>query len=251
METTQNILTQNNAFQTLTGAYKVIPSQNLIEMLGLKGFTLNTTVKNKVRRKDKDGYQKHRLIFDMPEDVPSQGGKFQLLITNSYDGTSGVIFQLGYFRLVCANGLVFGDTFAKHSIRHTGVNFSEKIEHAITTITAQARELGRLIERMKGIQLSSLQIKELQLEAAQIRASDKNVIEVNFHVMREADQANDLFTVYNVIQEGLIRGTAHLTLVEDGKPSIKKIRKLKSFTAMDKINSQLFELINTKYCEVA
>ena len=43
----------------------------------------------------------------------------QIIIKNSYDGSTQVSILGGIFRLVCSNGTVIGDIYGKHNSRHT------------------------------------------------------------------------------------------------------------------------------------
>jgi len=247
----QNDLLNASKLETLSTKYQVVKSSQIVNVLESKGFKLDDLIKIKIRRDKalREGKQKHRMIFSNPDLLASDhsDGKLQLLVTNSYDGTSSVQFQLGFFRFVCSNGLIVGSTFETIRIKHIGIDINEKIDNAIVEIAAQAKKLNSLILRMKNITLSTNDIKSLELESARLRVDkDKqnNVISLDSWTMRTEDKSNDLFTVYNRIQETLIRGTGKITLkVNENEVSTKKLRAIRAIDSQTLVNRQLFNLV--------
>jgi hypothetical protein len=59
---------------------------------------------------------------------------------------------------------------------------------------------------------------------------------------REEDNASDLFTVMNVIQENLIRGGAKVLIEKDNKPVARAVRKINSLVSQTEINTMLWIL---------
>lgn len=243
-----NVLNQVNKYQTLTNKYKVVTTNDLINKFINRGFKVDKVIENKVRKVEKQGYQKHRIILNHPEllNIDEKNGYAQLLVTNSYDGSSGIVFQLGYFRLVCSNGLVVGNTFQTISIRHSGIDLDKKLDSAIVEISAQAKQLGLLVAKMQSKQLSLEQIKDFELKVANIRLplkTDLKLIDVSTPVLRLSDKENDLFTVFNRIQESHIRGGAQLKLVDvQGNIKNTRVRALKGIDSSTKLNRTLFDI---------
>ena len=58
----------------------------------------------------------------------------EIIINNSYDGTSEVSAMGGAFRLVCSNGLVIGYSIGKEGSRHTVWNKKEEIEAIVKSV---------------------------------------------------------------------------------------------------------------------
>ena len=60
------------------------------------------------------------VFNDIKADIQSGDGiNLQLILKNSYDGSSCVSFDIGAYRMACSNGLVVGKTFAVIKKRHT------------------------------------------------------------------------------------------------------------------------------------
>ena len=58
----------------------------------------------------------------------------EIIINNSYDGTSEVSAMGGAFRLVCSNGLVIGYSIGKEGSRHTIWNDKNEIEAIVKSV---------------------------------------------------------------------------------------------------------------------
>ncbi len=46
----------------------------------------------------------------------------EIIMGNSYDGTSQVYMMMGAYRLICSNGMIIGVTFGKFNNRHSVYN---------------------------------------------------------------------------------------------------------------------------------
>lgn len=239
---TTTIETLDQKFPTLTEKYKLVKTADLITKVEAQGFTLTKFVANKVKKQERNGYQKHRAIFNSPLLKSTPDGTPQLLLTNSHDGTSSVVLQLGFFRMVCANGLVFGTNIcAPIKLRHSGNDIDEKLTIAINYIVAQADKINGAIERMKAVRLSDAHIKQFQSEALRLR-TDAKVEAFQMSINRHADTSNDLFTVMNVIQENLVRGGAKLLVDKDGKRRQQTLRGINSIQTQTSLNVSLWDM---------
>jgi len=244
---TTEINTLDEKFPTLSDKYKLAKTSDIIKNIEGLGFTMERFVALKVRKKERQGYQKHRAIFTSPLMKATSDGIPQLLLTNSHDGSSSVILQLGFFRMVCSNGLVVGNNIvAPVKVRHSGNDFDERLIVAINHIVAQAEKITASIERLKSKVLTGAEVIAFQREALQKRLGDVKIESFSLLVHREADKAQDLFTVMNVIQENLIRGGARVNIEQDGKTKIKAVRKINSLIGQTEINTMLWDLAESR-----
>lgn len=193
-------------------------------------LTLEKEVVNRVRKIEHLGYQKHRLVYTM--ESTEIGDKIQLVITNSHRGDSGVIIQLGYFRLICANGLMVGKDIFKRSIRHTGKdNIYMKIYDTIKGAYAAMVKLKNARETLMNTTLTETRkvaMVNALFAVREIKDSRKQEIIKRFlKPKREADKADNLWAYFNVIQEAAIRGTTGL-------------RKVSSIQTQTQLNEELF-----------
>jgi hypothetical protein len=241
---TTELNTLDQKLPTLSEKYKLAKTSEIVKRIEGLGFTMDKFVAMKVKKKERQGFQKHRAIFTSPLMKATIDGVPQLLLTNSHDGTSSVVLQLGFFRTVCSNGLVVGSNLIEPvRIRHSGNDFDDRLIVAINFIVAQAEKLTESIEKLKGKMLSGAEIRAFQREALQNRlGADVKIEDFYLPVNREEDKAQDLFTVMNVVQENLIRGGARVIIEQDGKRKDRAIRRVNSLVSQTDINTMLWNL---------
>jgi len=155
-------------------------------------------------------------------------------LTNSHDGKAAFNFRVGIFRLVCSNGLVISDAdFNNVSIRHINYTF-ETLQTKIQEVIAKLPGLVQKINLFKSTQLTENQMTDFATKAAALRTKQRvDVLEL-LNAERTQDQGNDLWVVFNRIQEKLLGGSY--------KAGKRKARSVKNFQKDIQINEQLFEL---------
>lgn len=172
----------------------------------------------------------------------------RIILTNSHDGFNSFKFILGLVRLICSNGLVLcSDEFANLSIRHINYTF-ETLRTIVTDIVEKVPYVVSAMNDMKNTILSNENKKELATAVVKIRkemddnqqiALDEATIMDILMPVREEDKGDDLWTVFNVCQEKMIKGGFHSV----GKNN--KLRKQRGITSIKKdieYNQQLWNL---------
>ena len=228
--------------------YSHIPTFQIIEDMELLGWKV-TDVKEVKARKNA-GFQKHLVIFRNPEiAIEGEDGDDvfpQILLTNSSDGKNAFTFRAGLFRLVCENGLVIStQDFADLKIRHFGYDFEELKK----TITSMVEKLPLTVESMnkfKQTQLDEKKIKKFANDALKIRFNEDEMKRIKIDLndftkaTRKEDEGNDLWSVFNRIQEKLISGDFSYSY----STKTRKARKIKNFRQDLDLNAKLYELAN-------
>ena len=220
----------------LTDKYIQTPTSRVVEDLMNLGWQV-TKVQEVKSRKYK-GYQKHLIVFRNPE-IMIKGANGddsfpQILLTNSHDGKAAFNFRVGIFRLVCSNGLVISDAdFNNVSIRHINYTF-ETLQTKIAEVIAKLPNLVQKINLFKTTQLTDAQMQDFAVKAMQLRTKSRvNIMDV-LTADRPQDAGNDLWVVFNRVQEKLLGGSYRA-----GK---RKARSVKNFQKDIQLNEQLFEL---------
>lgn len=230
--------------ETLSKNYVEVQSKTIVDELTSRGFTLDKIVKCKTRKIERQGKQLHRMIFTNSSLLAQNNeGKMQLIVSNSYDGTSAIHFTLGYFRLVCSNGLMVGNTYEQVSIRHTGQkNIGEKIEKAIETIVAQSKKLHEQFEKMRNIVLDQNAVKAIEMAGVRLRVP--SAVDAKIITLRNEDKEDTLFNVYNRVQEVVIRGGAQVTVFDSkqNKEVTRTVRAIRSPKSDAILNKQIFDI---------
>jgi hypothetical protein len=225
-----------------------IPTHKVIDDMEKLGWGVVDAKEVKARAKDSIGFQKHLVVFRNPEVVinGADGDTVfpQILLTNSNDGKNAFTFTAGLFRMVCENGLVVStQEFENVRIRHMGYTF-EELQEQIHTMVEQLPLTVESMNKMKSIKLNNDQAKELAKKALTTRFTEDQVEEMNINLnellepTRDEDKGDDLWSVFNVIQEKILDGS--FSYMSGAK--IRKARKVKNFKQDMDINQKLFAM---------
>lgn len=233
---------------TVSEKYTHIPTSRVIEDMRSLGWDVVDAKQVKSRKSKTKGVGKHLVTF-RNDDVVVDGDDGdtvypQILLTNSHDGKNAFQFQAGLFRMICENGLVIStQDFAKVKIRHMGYTFEE----LQTQIRAMVERLPLTVDsmnKMKQIELNEEQMVEFATRALDTRFDEKQMKRINIDanqllgVDRVEDKGNDVWVVFNRIQEKLLNGD-----FEYGQGNkMRKARKIKNFQQDARVNSELFDL---------
>jgi len=201
-------------------------------------------------------FSKHMIAFQNPEiKIKGSDGDDsfpRIIMTNSHDGMQAFKFSVGIFRLVCSNGLVVADEqFSDFKIKHKGYTFDE-LRGVVNQAVADLPNKVKVMNDMKDRVLTQEEKNKLALDAMLIRANitpgseeatkfdyDAETIEDILDPKRDADKGDDLWRVFNVVQEKITQGEFHAAL---RGAKVRKVRKIKSFEKDMKVNKELFKL---------
>ena len=196
-----------------------------------------------VRDLSKDGYQRHYVRFRHITDLLSpKENAIELLLFNSHDRTSAFSLSAGVYRFVCANGLVVANnTFDSYKIKHLG-NRENDVAQAVHHISSYAPKLKRKIDDFSTIGMNESEKLAFAEAALPLRFEEQLYVEPSQLLIphREADEKNDLYTVFNVVQENLIRGNLKGHNRYSGRAFTSK--PIKSIQKDVEINKGLWEL---------
>jgi hypothetical protein len=220
----------------LSDKYIQTPTIKVVEDLMNLGWEV-TKVQEVKSRKYK-GFQKHLLVFQNPSIVikgANGDDSFpQILLTNSHDGKAAFNFRVGIFRLVCSNGLVISDAdFGVMSIRHMNYTF-ESLQAKVAEMIGKLPKLVNKINTFKAKELTEIEMTDFATKASALRTKKTvNIMDV-LTPTRAEDQGNDLWVVFNRVQEKILGGS----YTSGGR----KARSVKNFQKDIQLNEQLFEL---------
>ena len=193
--------------------YKYVPTIEVIDALRGEGWNAVQAVETKVRKEERRGFQKHMVRFRQAGDIDQNtvGDSLpELVLTNSHDGTAAYQLHAGLFRLVCSNGLVIADaTFTRIAIRHVGFDMDELLESS-HRIIEEVPQIAATVEQMRSVILNTTQQEEFAEKALLTRYKTKEDSPIESHKLllsrRYEDRNNDLWSVFNRIQENVIQG---------------------------------------------
>lgn len=237
-----SVFTKHGA-SNVSEKYSHIPTERVMDDMSALGW--NVVDAKEIKARKNQGFQKHMLVFANPEIVinGNDGDTVfpRILLTNSHDGKNAFTFKAGLFRLVCSNGLVIADEqFGEMKIRHMGYDF-EALQSLITEMVEKLPLTVESMNRFKNKQLSEEQKQKFALEALGLRFDTENKtfnVDEFLTPTRKEDEGNDLWSVFNLVQEKLVNGMFDYRAGSKNR----KARRIKNFQQDVKLNSELYEL---------
>ena len=236
--------------------YLFVNTEKIIDDLDKLGWKPVEVAQRKSIKAEGTIFSKHMVAFQNPDiKITSGDGDDaypRILLTNSHDGMQAFKFSVGIFRLVCSNGLVVADEqFSEFKIKHKGYTFGELrkvVKQAVNDLPNRVQVMNDMKNRVltqdekNKLALDSMLIRagiKLGSEQAESFKYDDETIEDILDPKRDADRGDDLWRVFNVIQEKITQGDFHAAL---RGAKVRKVRKIKSFEKDLKVNKELFKL---------
>lgn len=191
--------------------YAFVPTSNVIAGMRASGFLPYLAMQSTSRIEGKENFTRHMLKFRPANSQLTQVGDtiVEATLVNSHDGTSRYEVSLGAYRLACSNGAMVSEGLAEIiKIRHTG-NIIQNVVDATAGLIEQAPKVIEAITSWKRITLNTDESLAFARAAHVLRFEDAtNVPEPAqlLQVNRLEDRDNDLWTVFNRVQENTVRG---------------------------------------------
>jgi hypothetical protein len=247
---TPSIFTTESAAST-SDKYKHISTIDVVKALMSEGFMPMKAAQNRTRKIDKAPFTKHMLRFRHVDSIPTVGGLFpELVLVNSHDGLSSYRLMAGLYRLICSNGLVAGDTFKEVRVRHQG-NVVGNVIEGTYEVMKETKQLLEHAEFMGSVELTHPEKTIFAEVVHQLRfdgddSLTKQAIKPEQFLKPRRYQENgknDLFTIFNVVQENVIKGGLR-GWARDEKDHVKRVstREIKSIDQNTALNRALWTL---------
>lgn len=219
----------DHAQEDVSNIYQFLPTSSILNGMRDQGWVPVEAQEQRVSGPSKEirrGYQKHMLRFARVKDLERFANKLEagrheldyakplatrtdIMIVNSHNRTSGYQLYGAPFRLVCYNGLVISDASMQHlSIRHVGFDPDKVVQASL----GMAETIPMINDVMAGFQdriLTDAERTELAERALDLRW-ERGTAPIGAGLLLEPrryeDGGNDLWRVFNVIQENLTKG---------------------------------------------
>lgn len=161
----------------------------------------------------------------------------RIILTNSHDGFNSFKFMVGLFRLICSNGLVVcNNQMVDMSIRHINYDF-EELRKIVASAIEQVPNIVNTMNEMRNVILTDEQKTAIATEVVKLRkgVEDKEdfvvepeIVEDILTPVRNEDKGNDLWTIFNICQEKMIKGGFGL------RTSRNRLRRQRGITSIKK-----------------
>lgn len=196
--------------------YTYIPTIDVLRSLHDEGFEVFMAAQGGSRVEGKEAFTKHMLRLRHVAQGQVQSRANEIILINSHDGCSSYQMLAGVFRFVCCNGMVCGDVAADIRIPHKG-NVQERVVDGACKVVQDFERVDGVVDAMRSRQLTNEERIALANQALDLRfgvnEEGRRMAPVHFwsadQINRPQDVGLDLWTVFNRLQENLVRGGLH------------------------------------------
>lgn len=243
--------------------YAHLTTSEVVDVLAADGWELNRAAQTSARTERGKLHGKHVLDFHHPE-LPAVNEEYRprLVLQNASDGTSAVRMFAGFFRYVCANGMVSGDAAMSMVARHSGKRLQEAVVQGAAEIRGRMDMMQDRIARWGEVTISYADQMEMAKACCQARWPKATIVEKwdDLHnlrqpkqhgvaamdalrIRRNADFDHSLWTTFNRIQESIIKGGVRIDKVDEfGLINSIRARRVSSAVMDLKLNRQLWNV---------
>ncbi|EKK8914182.1 DUF945 domain-containing protein [Salmonella enterica] len=187
--------------------YTYIPTITLLDNLRREGFEPFFACQSRVRDPGRRDYTKHMLRLRHAGQITGQQVP-EIIILNSHGGESSFQLLPGIWRQVCANGLVCGQSFGEIRVPHRG-NIAEKVIEGAYEVLGVFDRVEEKRDAMQSLLLPPPARQALANAALTYRFGEEHQPVTTDQVLtprRWEDYGQDLWTVWNTLQENLLKG---------------------------------------------
>ncbi|CAB4048744.1 DUF932 domain-containing protein [Paraburkholderia phenoliruptrix] len=194
--------------------YTYIPTIDVLRGLRNEGFQPFMVCQTRVRHDDRREYTKHMLRLRHADQITGEEAN-EIVLLNSHDGTSSYQMLAGMLRFVCQNGMVAGDNVADIRVPHKGnivqnvINGAFDVLDGFDLIREQKEGMRAVVldhDEQHAFARSALALRYDPTDAeAPAPVTDSQLLAPR----RFEDRRDDLWTVFNRVQENLTKGGLH------------------------------------------
>lgn len=194
--------------------YTYIPTIDVLRGLRNEGFQPFMVCQTRVRDQGKREFTKHMLRLRHAGQINGDEAN-EIVMLNSHDGSSSYQMLAGVLRFVCQNGMVAGENVRDIRVPHKGNIVQNVINGAFDVLDGfdlireqkdgmRAVELNR--DEQQAFARSALALRYDPTDAeAPAPVTDSQLLAPR----RFEDRRDDLWTVFNRVQENLTKGGLH------------------------------------------
>ena len=195
---------------TTSEKYTHISTSNVLEAMLDAGYGVSRAQQKRTHDSAAMPFARHLLAFrplDSFNELSVGDAIPEVILINGHDGRCAYQLFAGIFRLVCENGMITGDNFAGFRIAHRGdivqgvISASEQIWQMLPKLAEWQRRASETI-------LGSTTQLAFAEDAMKIRFGTQRPFLAGelLKVRRREDEGDDLWHVFNRIQENAMNG---------------------------------------------
>lgn len=198
--------------------YRFVPTFDIVNRLSEYGYRPVKAVNPVKKQNGKTGplvpslTGPHMIWFEPEVAQSTTEGRLQVVMINSHDRTKRFRLAAGFLRFVCSNGLIAGSADLQIKATHIDGHCLQLDEQIESTLTHAAR-LIKLVDTMRDAKVAPVRQLAFAEEAMALRFGDKSLWRIKptqvLEARRDEDRGDDLWRVFNRVQENLTKGGIH------------------------------------------
>lgn len=239
----------NTEFIAQSNKYLPIKTAEVISEFTKLGFSIEDYQEANFRNLNKENKVRHMVRMSADNDM---GIRRDIVIFNSHDSSTSLRLNMGAYRGVCMNTMVFGDNLLpEERIKHTAKNAMDRVLEYAHLVLDKLDEEKQLRYKMEAQRISPLDLQLIAKEVIKIREKEYELVldpaELTL-IRRREDRDNNLFIVYNRLQEALLKGhyqkLGYMTDKDTGEKHevFKKAKELTNPNEIIRVNKELHDL---------
>jgi hypothetical protein len=209
------------AHHSRSDRFAPVPTIDIVRGLQREGFEVFSAQQAKTRDVSRRDFTKHMVRLRNPSfRQMANGDTFEIVLVNGNDGSSAYRMMPGFFRMVCANGLIVGESLDEVRVRHSGDAMGDVIEGAYTVLSDAPKVVDR-VDAFRSLSLTrdealafATAAHQLRFPAATLERDDPAFSPAPIDATRllsarrieDVNERSNLWGVFNVVQENVIKG---------------------------------------------
>lgn len=196
--------------------YVMLPTIDAIAALKEAGFVAVQARQERAApdRWGRERHSRHMLKFrkvgteGLGKMALASGAVPELVLTNSSDGSCPLSMELGFFRMICSNGLIAFRKEDAFSFMHRRVT-PEAVAQRATQLVENSALLYKTIDAWRRLQLTPQQVAAYATRSLLLRVGARAAAydaQTLVAVRRDEDKADTLWNVFNRVQENGMGG---------------------------------------------
>ena len=215
--------------EDLSTKYGNFNSANAIEVMSDYGYGVTQAAQVKGRSEKANIYVLHVMAFAKRHEINALSEhQPEIIFYNSHDGKSSMKLFAGIYRFVCSNGIIAGEGFDQRMVHYKSNldSFEDLLTYTaakLEGVTDFTRKLQRIIPDEQTVNRFAKQALSTRydyfanvnngrppIESLVTNMFDARAVQQALAVTRREDMADDAWTIFNRVQESVLRGGFHV-----------------------------------------
>jgi hypothetical protein len=243
----------------LSSRYGEVSTAKAISILADCGWHPTQAAQKRSRTLAGQSYAEHMISFAKPglDFLNGDNDRPEIILYNSHNGSSSLRLFAGLYRFICSNGIVAGQGFESR-LRHTSGSV-RGFEQLLYDTAEMLPGMIHTVELLRSIRPSPATVQEMAKRAGSLRWEWSDFGEPDLkpgvyfnryttwdliNARRYGDSGMDAWTVFNRMQENLIRGGIMIQSVTESNPygKLRAARPIGSVSENIRVNRALWDM---------